>query len=100
MRDVVPPRVLNRRTLGFPVPIRHWLRTDLHDWARAVVLESQTDELINRNTVLRLLDEHRAGTINHSRRIWALIVFMIWHGIFIEDRIKPEIPEPHYPIRL
>jgi asparagine synthase (glutamine-hydrolysing) len=65
-----------------------------------VVLESHTDELIDRNAVLRLLDEHRAGTLDHSRRIWALVVFMIWHGIFIEDRIKPEIPEPHYPVRL
>jgi asparagine synthase (glutamine-hydrolysing) len=72
----------------------------MHEWARGVVLESQTDELINRNTVLHLLDEHRAGTLDHSRRIWALLVFMIWHGIFVEGRIKPEIPEPHYPVRL
>ena len=100
LRDIVPPHVLRRRTLGFPVPIRHWLRVEMHDWARAVVLESQTDELINRNAVLRMLDEHRAGTLDHSRRIWALVVFMIWHGIFIEDRIKPEIPEPNYPVRL
>jgi asparagine synthase (glutamine-hydrolysing) len=100
LRDIVPPHVLNRRKLGFPVPIRHWLRAELHDWARGVVLESQTDELIDRNAVLRLLDEHRAGPLDHSRRIWALVVFMIWHGIFIEDRIKPTIPEPHYPVRL
>jgi asparagine synthase (glutamine-hydrolysing) len=100
VRDIVPPHVLNRRKLGFPVPIRHWLRAEMHDWARSVVLESQADELIDRNTVLRLLDEHRAGTLDHSRRIWALVVFMIWHGIFVEDRIKPEIPEPHYPVRL
>jgi asparagine synthase (glutamine-hydrolysing) len=100
MRDIVPPHVINRRKLGFPVPIRHWLRAEMHDWARCVVLESQTDELIDRNAVLRLLDEHRAGPLDHSRRIWALVVFMIWHGIFIEGRIKPEIPEPHYPVRL
>jgi len=27
-------------------------------------------------------------------------VFMIWHGIFVEGRIRPEIPEPVYPVRL
>jgi asparagine synthase (glutamine-hydrolysing) len=100
LRDIVPPHVLNRRKLGFPVPIRHWLRAEMHDWARGIVLDSQTDELIDRNAVLRLLDEHRAGTLDHSRRIWALLVFMIWHGIFVEDRIRPTIPEPHYPVRL
>ena len=98
VRDLVPAHV-RRRKVGFPVPIRPWLRVEMHDWARAVVLESQTDELIDRNAVLRLLDEHRAGTVDHSRRIWSLLVFMVWHGIFVEDRIKPRIPEPSYPVR-
>ncbi|HEX3782982.1 MAG TPA: asparagine synthase (glutamine-hydrolyzing) [Pseudonocardiaceae bacterium] len=100
LRDIVPAQMLGRRRLGLPVPIRHWLRAEMHDWARGVVLESHADKLIDRNAVLRLLDEHRAGTLDHSRRIWALLVFMIWHGIFVEDRIVPTIPEPHYPVRL
>ena len=49
---------------------------------------------------LRLLEEHRAGTLDHSRRIWALLVFMLWHGIFVEQSIRPRIPEPHYPVKL
>ena len=31
---IVPPHVLHRRKLGFPVPIRHWLRDEMYDWAR------------------------------------------------------------------
>jgi asparagine synthase (glutamine-hydrolysing) len=27
-------------------------------------------------------------------------VFMIWHGIFVEQRISPEVPEPQYPVML
>jgi asparagine synthase (glutamine-hydrolysing) len=100
LRDIVPPHVLNRRKLGFPVPIRHWLRAEMHDWAREIVMRSHTDQLIDRNAVLRLLEEHRTGTLDHSRRIWALVVFMIWHGIFVERTIVPRIPEPHYPVRL
>ena len=34
------------------------------------------------------------------RKIWTLLVFMIWHGIFVEERITPAIPEPVYPVRL
>ncbi|GAA4415860.1 asparagine synthase (glutamine-hydrolyzing) [Actinokineospora soli] len=100
LRRVVPPHVLNRRKLGFPVPIRLWLRDEMYDWARAIILESQTDALLDKNAVLKLLDEHRAGTLDHSRRIWALLVFMLWHGIFIERRIRPVVPEPHYPVKI
>jgi asparagine synthase (glutamine-hydrolysing) len=100
IRDIVPPHVINRRKLGFPVPIRHWLREEMYEWAAAIIRDSQTDELLDRQAVMALLEEHRAGQLDHSRRIWALLVFMIWHGIFIEGRIRPQIPEPHYPVRL
>jgi asparagine synthase (glutamine-hydrolysing) len=100
LEGIIPAHVLNRRKLGFPVPIRLWLRAEMYDWARAVVADSKTDELIDKPAVLRLLEEHKAGTLDHSRRIWALLVFMLWHGIFIEHRIKPDVPEPSYPVKL
>ncbi|WP_026196841.1 asparagine synthase (glutamine-hydrolyzing) [Sciscionella marina] len=100
LAEVVPPHVLNRRKLGFPVPIRLWLRDEMYDWARGIITESGTDALLDKAAILRLLEEHRAGGLDHSRRLWALLVFMLWHGIFIEDRIHPEIPEPQYPVQL
>jgi asparagine synthase (glutamine-hydrolysing) len=100
LSDVVPQHVLNRRKLGFPVPIRYWLREDMYGWARSIITESQTDRLLDKDAILRLLDEHRSGDLDHSRRIWALLVFMLWHGIFVEERIAPEIPEPQYPVKL
>ncbi|AHH95332.1 asparagine synthase (glutamine-hydrolyzing) [Kutzneria viridogrisea] len=100
LREIIPGHVLNRRKLGFPVPIRHWLREDMHGWAVDIVRQSQTDHLIDKQAVLAIIEEHRAGVLDHSRRIWALLVFMIWHGIFTEGRIRPEIPEPQYPVKL
>jgi asparagine synthase (glutamine-hydrolysing) len=49
---------------------------------------------------LQLLDAHRAGPHDYSRKIWTLLVFFLWHGIFVEDRIKVDVPEPQYPVRL
>ncbi|MBB3661203.1 asparagine synthase (glutamine-hydrolyzing) [Prauserella sediminis] len=97
---IVPSHVLNRRKLGFPVPIRHWLRNDMYDWARGIIADSQTGHLLDKAAVRALLDEHRAGTLDHSRRLWALLVFMIWHGVFMENRIKVDVPEPQYPVYL
>ena len=98
LRDVVPPHVLHRRKLGFPVPIRHWLKDEMYDWAREIVGSSGTEHLIDRSAVLAMLDEHRAGPHDYGRKIWTLLVFMLWHGIFVEQRITPQIPAPVYPV--
>ncbi|RJQ80249.1 asparagine synthase (glutamine-hydrolyzing) [Pseudonocardiaceae bacterium YIM PH 21723] len=100
LRDIIPAHVLNRRKLGFPVPIRHWLKDEMFDWAVDIIQQSPTDQLIDKRVALRYMEEHRSGVMDHSRRIWALLVFMLWHGIFIEGRIVPAVPEPHYPVKL
>ena len=100
LADIVPPHVLNRDKLGFPVPIKFWLKDVMYDWARDIITESQADDLIDRETALRLLAEHRTGPHDYSRKIWTLLVLLLWHGIFVEKRIRPSIPEPVYPVRL
>jgi asparagine synthase (glutamine-hydrolysing) len=100
LEQIVPAHVLNRPKLGFPVPIRHWLKDEMYDWARSIITESQADALFDLQAALALLDAHRAGPHDYSRKIWTLLVFLTWHGIFIEDRIHPQIPEPVYPVRL
>ena len=90
---IVPPHVLHRRKLGFPVPIRHWLRAEMYDWARQVVQDSGAGHLIDLGAAMRMLDAHRAGPLDHSRRLWAVLVFLLWHGIFVEHRVRPVVPE-------
>lgn len=100
LEGIVPAHVLDRRKLGFPVPIRLWLREEMYGWARDIVRDSQADHLVDLAAVTRMIDAHREGPVDHSRRIWTLLVFLLWHGIFVEQRIRPEIPEPAYPVRL
>jgi asparagine synthase (glutamine-hydrolysing) len=98
---VVPAHVLNRPKLGFPVPIRHWLRAgELLDWSYAMVAASQAGDLVDVATVRRMLDEHRSGVSDHSRRLWTVLIFMLWHAIFVEGSVTPDIKEPHYPVQL
>jgi asparagine synthase (glutamine-hydrolysing) len=72
----------------------------MYDWARAIITDSQADDLLDLQAALQLLDAHRTGPHDYSRKIWTLLVLLIWHGIFVEQRIKPEVPEPVYPVRL
>ncbi|WP_027964387.1 asparagine synthase (glutamine-hydrolyzing) [Halalkalibacillus halophilus] len=80
----VPDHVLNRKKLGFPVPIRHWLKEELYDWARGLIRDSQTDHLLHKDFILELLDKHRQGKQDYSRKIWTVLMFMLWHQIYIE----------------
>ncbi|HEX2075842.1 MAG TPA: asparagine synthase (glutamine-hydrolyzing), partial [Geodermatophilus sp.] len=103
LEQIVPAHVLNRRKLGFPVPTRHWLAADLHDWARQIIEESQTDEWLDRKHILAMLAAHRdnqqnGSAVDYSRKLWTLLVFMVWHGIFVEERITPDVPETVYPV--
>jgi asparagine synthase (glutamine-hydrolysing) len=100
MELVVPPHVLHRRKLGFPVPIRHYLAGNSHEWARSIISGAQTDRYLDAATVLAMLDAHRAGEADHSRRIWTVLVFLLWHGIFVTGAITPAVPEPAYPVRV
>ncbi|MBM7646064.1 asparagine synthase (glutamine-hydrolyzing) [Scopulibacillus daqui] len=87
MRGIVPDSILYRKKLGFPVPIRVWLKNELYDWAKNIIRDSQTEEFINKSYVLKLLEDHKNGKRDNSRKIWTVLVFMIWHQIYIEKSI-------------
>ena len=101
MEQIVPAHVLHRKKLGFPVPMCHWLAGDeLYGWAQDTINESQTEDIFNKKEVLEMLKEHRDGVSDHSRRLWTVLSFMIWHGIFVEKRIDPQIEQRDYPVKL
>ncbi|NKZ68512.1 hypothetical protein GTG23_31330 [Rhodococcus hoagii] len=54
LEGIVPPHVLHRAKLGFPVPLRHWLAgTELFDWAHQQIAESGTDHIFDKAAVTR-----------------------------------------------
>ncbi|WP_409270984.1 asparagine synthase (glutamine-hydrolyzing) [Neobacillus sp. SCS-31] len=83
---VVPEHVLNRKKLGFPVPIRHWLKDEMNTWAKDLIRESNTDHLFNKQYLLKLLDDHCLGKVDNSRKIWTVLMFMVWHQVYVEDK--------------
>jgi len=101
LEPIVPAHVLHRAKLGFPVPIRHWLRAgELMDWAYRMIDVSQAGHLVDLTAVRNMLDEHRAGDSDHSRRLWTVLIFLLWYAIFVERSIIPQISEPQYPVQL
>ncbi|WP_134324421.1 asparagine synthase (glutamine-hydrolyzing) [Cumulibacter soli] len=100
LKQIVPAHIFNRRKLGFPVPTRHWLKDEMYDWALDILRRSGAGALIDLKAIERMLAEHRVGPHDYSRKIWTVLVFLLWHEIFIEGTLKPEVPDVHYPVRL
>ncbi|WP_342432693.1 asparagine synthase (glutamine-hydrolyzing) [Neobacillus sp. FSL H8-0543] len=83
---IVPDHVLSRKKLGFPVPIRHWLKDEMNDWAKGIIRESNTDHLINKTYLLKIFDDHCQGKFDYSRKIWTVLMFMLWHQVYVEEK--------------
>ncbi|MEV0731488.1 asparagine synthase (glutamine-hydrolyzing) [Polymorphospora sp. NPDC050346] len=91
LQGVVPPAIVNRRKLGFPTPTRVWLRGEMYEWARHVLATSGAGELLDLSYAMRLLEEHKREEADHSRKVWTVLIFCIWHAIFVARTLDPGI---------
>ncbi|WP_270344331.1 asparagine synthase (glutamine-hydrolyzing) [Bacillus mobilis] len=91
VRGIVPDHVLDRKKLGFPVPIRHWLKDEMHNWAVNIIKESETQHLIDKQYVLNLLEAHCTDKGDYSRKIWTVLAFMVWHQVYIEHKYDTDL---------
>ena len=82
--DIIPKHVVEKKKLGFPTPIRVWLKEDLGKVVRKTIIDPRIDKFINKDYAIKLLDEHISGKKDNSRKIWTIFMFSLWHQIFIE----------------
>jgi asparagine synthase (glutamine-hydrolysing) len=77
---LVPRRIVTGRKKGFSIPAAAWLRGDLQPMARDLLSPEalRRGGLFEPAAVGRLLDEHAAGRHDHSRRLWGLLMFVLW----------------------
>jgi asparagine synthase (glutamine-hydrolysing) len=85
VEDILPASVHTRPKLGFPIPIREWIRGDMRDFVYDVFQSSQADEYLDRDYILRLLQAHCAGTRDFARPIWTVLIFLLWYQIQIRQ---------------
>jgi asparagine synthase (glutamine-hydrolysing) len=87
---LLPQAAAERRKLGFPVPIGYWFRGELSDYAEQVIREARTEEWLDKRAVFEVLRQFRAGDPEVPwRRLWVLLVFSLWHQIYVERVFDP-----------
>jgi asparagine synthase (glutamine-hydrolysing) len=84
--DLVPPPILTRRKMGFPVPIGRWLRQAHRDVLDDLVLgpRALARGLFDPAALRRLAGEHLGGAADHGARLWLLVNLELWQRIFVD----------------
>ncbi len=73
----VPRELIERPKMGFSVPVARWLRHELREWGEDL-LASLDEDLLSRQRVRQAWDEHQSGRLDHSHRLWTVLMFISW----------------------
>jgi asparagine synthase (glutamine-hydrolysing) len=88
----LPPTLLKLPKKGFGVPIDHWFRGELREFASDVLLDERARRrgYFEMTAVEQLLREHASGQARWHLQIWNLMMLELWHRTFID--VRPTAP--------
>ena len=75
-----------KKKLGFPVPIRVWLKeAKYYDIVKSCFESESSKKFFNTAPLLKLLYDHRDGKADNSRKIWTVFIFLVWYKVYFEN---------------
>lgn len=84
-----PPETANtsaKKKLGFPVPIRVWLRQDdCCNTVHTAFVSPDAEQFFHTEKLVQLLDDHKAGKADNSRKIWTVYMFLVWYKAYFGE---------------
>jgi asparagine synthase (glutamine-hydrolysing) len=86
VRDILPPAILTRKKMGFPVPFGDWIQGKWNDVARDVLLDTRSRQrgIIDAGAVGRLLNAQAAGISDGADAVWSLLNLELWYRTHID----------------
>ena len=102
-RPLLPDEVIDRKKVGFRVPLDSWFRAGLRDTARDRLTgaDSWVGRTLDRSLVRELVDRHERGA-NEEMRLWTLLCLEMWHDTFFGAGATtrgPLVPLPRHGAR-
>jgi len=86
MQSSLPPEILSRKKMGFPVPVGAWFAGPFRHLIDEFVLSPRAAArgLFDMNAISSMADRHMRGEQKHDQRLWALVNLEIWQRIFLD----------------
>ena len=85
-RKLLPAENLDRRKMGFGMPVRNWMRGELRPLLDDVLLSPRAlaRGYFRPEAVRQLVQENAQGPQEHSNQLWALLWLELWHQEFLD----------------
>lgn len=82
----LPKRTADKDKLGFPVPIRVWLKEEkYYNRVRDAFLSENAQKFFDTKKLIKMLDDHKADKADLSRKIWTVYTFLVWYKEFFGE---------------
>ena len=82
----LPDEWADRKKMGFPVPIRFWLREEkYYNIVKATFTSDYAELFFDTKALMKLLEDHKAEKANNQRKIWTVFTFLVWYKRFFID---------------
>ena len=94
---VIRSKTAEKKKLGFPIPIRVWLKEDAYyNRVKEMFLSDAAKKFFDTELLVKMLDEHKHAKhanekTDNSRKIWTVYIFLVWYDRFFEHG-KPVHP--------
>ena len=86
-KEVIPTEAYKKKKLGFPVPIRDWMREDdVYRTIQKAFVSKVSQKYFNVKKLLKMLEEHKSGKKDHYRKLWNVFCFIRWYQVFFENK--------------
>jgi len=89
---LLPPSVRHMPKKGFVIPLKHWLRGPLRPLAERVLAPERlrVQGLFRPAFYEEFVLPHIEGRADHTAKVWAAVMFQLWHMVFIERSGPPD----------
>jgi len=86
LQKLLPAENIERRKMGFGVPISHWLRGKLQPFLRETILSDKALKrgLLRPEEVQRIVELHTRGERDYANQLWTLLMMELWFQRFID----------------
>jgi asparagine synthase (glutamine-hydrolysing) len=92
VEDLLPAHIIHRKKMGFPTPLRDWMRDARADGLTAGLCrrDGLLAEYVDAGELDRIIERHRTGAIDATDRLWRLLNLQIWGDVFLlgKDRVQ------------